>query len=93
MIINDYINEYISDVNKEYTEKIYSLFVNNGYGKYVINFNNPRLKLMDVSIIFDNKDKKSYFDDKNIKLKDFFGDKILSDVSIYFSGFSLNNLN
>jgi hypothetical protein len=89
---NNYINENISNVNKEYTEKIYSLFVNNGYGKYIINFNNPRLKLMNVSIEFVNKDKLSYFDDNDTEIENLFGNYILSNVCLYFSGFSLDEL-
>lgn len=90
---NNYIVENISDVNKEYTNKIYQLFVEQGYGTYIVNFNNSRLKLMNVKITFKkNENKKCYFDDKNASLKDFFGMKVLSDVYLYFGGFNIKEL-
>jgi hypothetical protein len=51
---DNFINEHISSVNKEYTKIIYQLFEKNSYGKYTINLKNNRLKLLNCTICFEN---------------------------------------
>jgi len=44
MKYKEFLNEKVSDVNKEYTDKIYNI-LNDGYGRYNINLLNPRLPI------------------------------------------------
>lgn len=90
----EYINESISNVNKEYTDKIYNLFVDKGYGEYKINLSNKRLPLHKVTIIFENnkREKRCYVDDTNKLIEEFFGVMALNNMVLYFSNFELIEL-
>jgi len=90
----DFVNENISNANKEFTNKIYDLFIENGYGEYKLNFNNNRLKLIDATIKFENNngEKLCYFDEKIPKIENYFDNLIMKDVYLYFSNFNINSL-
>jgi len=89
---DNFINEHISFVNKEYTKIIYQLFEKNGYGKYTINLKNNRLKLLNCTICFENNGglKKCYFDESNVYIEDLFGNLVMSNAYLYFSNFDIS---
>lgn len=90
----EYIKESISNVNKEYTEKLYHLFINKGYGVYKINLSNKQLPLYNLVVSFktDGKEKECLFNENLVKLKDFFGVIVLEKAQISFKNFDIKTL-